>query len=55
MAKTNGKAPPVMPQAVRRDIIHLNDLRRQILTLYAEHERLGQKIADRLIPVVVRK
>ena len=53
MAKTEGKAPTAIPQDVRRDIVRLNDVRRQIIELQTEHDRLGQKIAGRLIPVVV--
>jgi hypothetical protein len=47
------RAVRVIPQDVQRDINRLNDIRRQILELQTEHNRLGQKIADRLIPVVV--
>jgi hypothetical protein len=47
------RAARVIPQDVQRDIAKLNELRLQIASLKGEHDRLGQKIADRLIPAVV--
>ena len=50
---TVAKAPSRIPQDVRRDIIKLNELRGQILCLRVEHDRLGQEIANKLIPAVI--